>query len=79
MMNFKEFLNERKSQFKYVAKYSSNDFTKWKLAASKAKSDYVYDVQGELELIYNSNNKHIATYNSKKHEIWTDDLSLFGN
>lgn len=78
-MKFKELLREAGSAFKDEAKYSVSDYTAWKKMAAKEKSGYEFDYQGSLELVYNSNGKHIATYDNRRNVIMSSDLKLFGN
>ena len=76
------------SQFGDKAKYSEEDFKKWCSAAGK---DFLFTEQGNLVLVYQNLVKpiqkdgyqidieHVATYNTKTHTIYTDDMSLFGH
>ena len=75
-------------EFADKAKYAEEDFKKWCTAAAKG---YLFTEIGNLVLIYQTLEKpiqkdgyqidieHVATYNTKTHILYTDDMSLFGD
>jgi hypothetical protein len=92
MKGILEFINESSkdawqgSGFSNHIKYSNNDYLKWKKVIKSNDSVLFGELNGypELELIYlikkdNKKIEHIGTYNSKKEELFTDDINLFGH
>ena len=75
---------EDNGSFANEVKYSKSDWEKWK---KETKEDILignYDDNPNLELAYIPNHKdktmkHIATYNTKTHVLWCDDIKLFGH
>lgn len=69
--------NENGYQFTDSAKFSNEDWGKWK-SEVKTNKDIEITIDGNLELVY-TGNKHIGTYDTKNGVIMTDNLSMFGN
>jgi hypothetical protein len=74
------------SAFSNHVKFSNTDYLKWKKEIKNNQSILFGELNGhpELELIYyvkfdNKKIEHIGTYNSKKEELFTDDIKSFGN
>ena len=91
MKTLNEFINEEQlgSAFKDKVKYSKDDWEKWLQLIKKEEygKDLLlgnYEDNPELTLVYKTNDKekmmdHIASYDTKKEILYTDDINLFGN
>ncbi len=74
------------SQFTDHVKYTMQDWKNFKiLLQSKYEGKYMianYEGDKDLELVYlisDDKLEHVATYNTKKEELYTDDISMFGH
>ena len=91
MKQIKEYISENQSgsQFKGQVKYSKDNWDQWMKMWKDKKFDKdilvgKLDNEPDLELVYKINNTertvdHIATYNTKKEILYTNDINLFGN
>lgn len=95
MKRLNEYINETTKQegggskFDHEVKYSKSDWDKWLKLVDKEEygKDLMignYESQPELTLVYRANHEkkmmdHIASYNTKKEILYTDDINLFGN
>ena len=95
MKTLNRYINETKSQlgggskFENEVKYSKSDWEKWLQLIKKEEygKDLLignYEDNPELTLVYKTNDKekmmdHIASYDTKKEILYTDDINLFGN
>jgi len=95
MKTLNKYINENQSQldkgskFNEQVKYSKEDWEKWLKLIDKEEygKDLLignYEESPELILVYKVNHDkkmmdHIASYNSKKEILYTDDINLFGN
>ena len=93
MKKLNEYINEQSegSQFENEVKYSKTDWDAWKKLVWKDKPDLGKDLMfgfnepdKHIELIYKlfkdeHQIKHIASYDTKKEILYTDDINLFGN
>ena len=94
MKDIKEFINEASeydskkwSSFSENVKYSKEDWYKWleNFYDGNFKDKHILigdDVNSEMICVYMKNGEklnHIASYNPKTKELYTDDINLFGN
>lgn len=90
MKNLNQYINEQsESQFKEKVKYTSFDWDKWLKLIDKEEwgKDLMignYESQPDLTLVYKADHmkktmEHIATYDTKRQILMTDDIHLFGN